>query len=524
MTAIPRRDFCRTSALGAFALLGQRVASAQRPNIVLILADDLGFGDVHFLNPGHGRLATPNIDRLASDGMTFSDAHSGSAVCSPTRYGILTGRYAWRSRLQHGVLGPYDTPLISPGRFTLPAMLKSNGYATACIGKWHLGWNWPRADGKVAGKVAFDRPVTGGPTFVGFDSYFGTDVPNYPPYCFIENDRTVGIPSIPKPRNMYGSDGEMLPGWRLDAILPALTDRACDFVRRCSSDPKKPFFLYLPLTSPHTPLAVAESWRGKSGLGLYGDWVMQTDSSTGEVLRTLDQCGVRDNTLVIFTSDNGCAPYIGVDHEAENTRLGRVRELEEKGHYPSAGFRGYKSDIWEGGHRIPFVARWPGVVKANSRNEHTICLTDILATCAEVVGARVPSEAAEDSVSFLPALRGGAPKSGREGIVHHSIGGQFAIRRGKWKLAVCAGSGGWTEPTEAQAVKQGLPQVQLYDLDADPAERNNLSAQHPAEVNRLTRLLEHYVTAGRSTPGQPLTNDVTVNLRKPVSKSTIGSD
>jgi arylsulfatase A-like enzyme len=495
MTSIPRREFLRASALGAGALLASQGVSAERqPNIVLILADDLGFGDVHFLNPQRGRLATPNIDRLASEGMTFSDAHSGSAVCSPTRYGILTGRYAWRSRLQRGVLGPYDAPLIPPERFTLPAMLKSSGYQTACIGKWHLGWNWPRA----AGKVVFDRAITGGPTAIGFDSYFGTDVPNYPPYCFIENDRTVGIPSIPKPKSIYGTDGEMLPGWRLDAILPSLTERACGFVRRCSEE-KKPFFLYLPLTSPHTPLAVAEAWRGKSGLGLYGDWVMQTDSSAGEVLRAIDQSGARDNTLVIFTSDNGCAPYIGVDYEAENTRMGRVKELEEKGHYPSAGFRGYKSDIWEGGHRIPFVARWPGVVKPGSRNEETICLTDILATCAEVVGAGVPSVAAEDSVSFLSKLRGGAHKSLREGVVHHSIGGQFAIRRGKWKLALCAGSGGWTEPTEAHAVKQGLPSVQLYDLHADPAERNNLCVKHPDEVESLTRLMEQYVKAGRST-------------------------
>ena len=520
MTAIPRRDFFRTAGLSACALLAPPIASAARPpNIVVILADDLGFGDVHFLNPQRGRLATPNIDRLASEGMTFTDAHSGSAVCTPTRYGILTGRYAWRSRLQKGVLGPYDAPLISQGRLTLPSMLKANGYRTACIGKWHLGWNWPRA----AGKVAFDQPITEGPTTLDFDSYFGTDVPNYPPYCFIENDRTVGIPSIPKPKTIYGTPGEMLPGWRLDAILPALTEHACGYVNRCAKQ-QTPFFLYLPLTSPHTPLAVAESWRGKSGLGLYGDWVMQTDSSAGEVLRAIDQSGVRDNTLVIFTSDNGCAPYIGVDYQAENTKMGRVKELEEKGHYPSAGFRGYKSDIWEGGHRIPFVARWPGVVKPGSRSQQTICLTDILATCAEVVGARVPASAAEDSVSILPALRGGAHKPLREAVVHHSIGGQFAIRQGKWKLALCAGSGGWTEPTEAQALKQGLPPIQLYDLHADPAERDNLASQHPAEVGRLTRLLEHYVVAGRSTPGPPLANDVTVNLHKPVNPRPLGSD
>jgi arylsulfatase A len=518
MAAIPRRDFCRAGALAACSILAAPKPPRQ-PNIVLILADDLGFGDVHFLNPRRGRLATPHLDRLATEGMTFTDAHSGSAVCSPTRYGILTGRYAWRSRLQRGVLGPYDAPLILPGRFTLPLMLKSSGYATACIGKWHLGWNWPRADGKIA----FDLAITGGPVMLGFDSYFGTDVPNYPPYCFIQDDRTLGIPSVPKPKSMYGTDGEMLPGWRLDAILPELTQRACEFVHG-SSARREPFFLYLPLTSPHTPLAVAESWRGKSGFGLYGDWVMQTDAAAGEVLAAIEQSGARANTLVLFTSDNGCAPYIGIDYEAENTRMGRVKELETKGHYPSAGFRGYKSDIWEGGHRVPCVARWPGVVKPGSRSEETICLTDILATCAEAAGARVPPDAGGDSVSFLHALRGASRNPGRVAVVHHSIGGQFAIRQGKWKLALCAGSGGWTEPTEAQAAQQNLPPVQLYDLHADPAERTNLSKQHPAEVSRLRELLEHYVRQGRSAPGPPLSNDVTVELHKPINATPQGSD
>lgn len=520
MEAVRRRNFCFGSVAGMCAALAGPAHSqrSQRPNVVIILADDLGFGDVHFLNPEHGRLATPNIDRLSTEGMAFTDAHSGSAVCSPTRYGILTGRYAWRSKLQRGVLGPYGAPLIAPSRLTLPAMLKKHGYRTACVGKWHLGWNWPRE----GGKINFERAITGGPTELGFDSYFGTDVPNYPPYCFIENDRTVGIPSVPKPKSMYGNDGEMLPGWRLDAILPSLTERACTFVRR-GAEERQPFFLYLALTSPHTPLAVAETWRGKSGLGLYGDWVMQTDWSAGEVLKAIEQSGVRENTLVLFTSDNGCAPYIGVDYEAENTRMGRVKELEAKGHFPSAGFRGYKSDIWEGGHRVPFIARWPGMVKAGSRSDETICLTDIMATCAEVVGSHVPADAAEDSVSFLPTLRG---KNGaRSAVVHHSIGGQFAIRQGRWKLALCAGSGGWTSPTEADAAKQGLPRVQLYDMRADPAERNNLAARHAAEVERLTRLMEGYVTAGRSTPGPAQQNEVNVNLHKPVNgDSRIGSD
>jgi arylsulfatase A len=517
MSYLSRRAFLSASG----AELGGRLISAPlpRPNIVLILADDLGFGDVHFLNPERGKLPTPNIDRLATEGMSFTDAHSGSAVCSPTRYGILTGRYAWRSRLQKSVLGPYDSPLIDTGRFTLPAMLKASGYETACIGKWHLGWNWPKVDGKRA----FDRPLSGGPTELGFQTYFGVDVPNYPPYCFIENARTVGIPSIPKPKSIYGTAGEMLPGWRLDAILPELEKRACDFVRQSARD-RKPYFLYLPLTSPHTPLAVDKAWRGKSGFGLYGDWVMQTDDVVGKVLAAVDASGGRDNTLVLFTSDNGCAPYIGLDSEAENTRMGRVKELEDKGHFPSAGYRGYKSDIWEGGHRVPFVARWPGAVKPGTRNAQTICLTDILATCAEVVNAQVPAAAAGDSESFLSALHGKAYKPKRAAIVHHSIGGQFAIRQGKWKLALCAGSGGWTEPTEVHAAEKSLPPVQLYNLDSDPAERNNLSSQCPAIVSRLTRMMEQYVKDGRSTPGPKLRNDVAVEIHKQLNKKTLGSD
>jgi arylsulfatase A len=493
---------------------------SRQPNIVLILADDLGYGDVHFLNPERGRIATPNIDRMAAEGMTFIDAHSGSAVCSPTRYGILTGRYAWRSRLQQGVLMPYDRPLIPRERLTLPAMLRRRGYATACVGKWHLGWNWPRENSKVI----FDRPIAGGPTEVGFDSYFGVDVPNYPPYCFIENDRTIGIPSIPKPKSIYGTDGEMLPGWRLDAILPALVEKGSGFIERCSRE-KKPFFLYLPLTSPHTPLAVSQSWRGKSDLGLYGDWVMQTDWCVGEILSAIERSGERDNTLVMFTSDNGCAPYIGVDYTAENTRMGRVKELEAKGHYPSAGYRGYKSDIWEGGHRIPFVARWPGVVKPDSRSSQLMCLTDIFATCAEILDERIPADAAVDSVSMAPALRGSSARPLREAVTHHSINGRFAIRQGKWKLAFCSGSGGWTEPTDAQAAASGAPEVQLYDLAADPGERNNLCRQHQAEVHRLTTLMDRYVATGRSTPGPRQSNDVTVTIREAaVRNSNVRSD
>ncbi len=520
MEKLTRRAFCRLAAAGTAGYgLAPAHGAEKPPNILYILADDLGYGDVHFLNPEHGKLPTPNIDRLATQGMTFTDAHSGSAVCTPTRYGVLTGRYAWRSRLQSGVLGPYAPPLIPSTRPTIASLLRSRGYATACIGKWHLGWNWPRE----RDRIDFERPIIGGPTELGFDSYFGTDVPNYPPYCFIQNDRTVGIPSIPKPKGVYGTDGIMLPGWRLDAILPELARKSIEFIERCSRE-GRPFFLYLALTSPHTPLAVSESWRGKSELGLYGDWVMQTDSVAGEVLRALDLYDQSGNTLVIFTSDNGCAPYIGIDYDAEHPKMGRVRELEAKGHHPSGPYRGYKSDIWEGGHRVPFVARWPGVVTPDTRSDQVICLTDLKGTCAELTGAGIPADAGEDSVSMLPALKGQAQKPLREATVHHSINGKLAIREDRWKLSLCPGSGGWTEPTDKTAAPQRLPEIQLYDLHADPAERVNLQDRHPKQVENLTALLKSYVIRGRSTPGPDQANDVPVDMWKKSAETIARSD
>jgi arylsulfatase A len=509
-----RRDALKVLGLGAAA--NHLHAAPAKPNIVYILADDLGFGDVQFLNPKRGRIATPNMDRLARQGLSFTDAHSGSAVCSPTRYGILTGRYAWRTQLQRGVIRPYEPPLIAPERLTVAQMLRDRGYSTACIGKWHLGWNWP----KEGGRPIFDQPITGGPTEAGFDTYFGTDVPNYPPYCFIENKRTVGIPSVEKPKEMYGTPGVMVPGWKLEGILPALTQRAVGFIRD-SAQRKQPFFLYHPLTSPHTPLSVADEWKGKSGLGLYGDWVMQTDWSVGEVLKAVDASGVAGNTMVVLTSDNGYAPYIGVDDEMGRDKQGRVKEMEAKGHYPSAHLRGYKSDIWEGGHRVPFFVRWPGVTKPGTSSSQLICHTDLMATCAEIVGASIPANAGEDSVSLLPALHGGAGRrTTREAVVHHSIEGRFAIRQGRWKLAICPGSGGWTEPTDVQAAQQGLPAVQLYDLSKDPGERTNLHAAEPAHVKRLSALMERYVANGRSTSGPAQKNDVPVDLWKKAEKKT----
>ncbi len=511
--------FAVAVAVASCAMPAVNAAEPKKPNVVIILADDLGYGDVSCYNPERGKIPTPNIDALAKGGMRFTDAHSSSGVCSPTRYTLLTGRYHWRTRLQSGIVGVWGAPLIAPDRLTVAGLAKQHGYHTACVGKWHLGWDWPipAADKKhfqglggkgkdnaeteptaeqvAAWKRAFAQRIPGGPTARGFDEYFGTDVPNWPPYCFIENDRTVGIPTTLLPpkeftNNLASLQGPALPEWKLDAVLPALADRACDVIAK-QAKAKSPFLLYLPLTAPHTPLAVAREWQGKSSLKHpYADFVMQTDAVVGRVLGAIKAAGVEENTLVVFTSDNGCAPYIG------------AKELESRGHFPSGPLRGYKADAWEGGHRVPFVVRFPGTVKPGSTCSQTVCSVDVLATLADVLGAKLPAAAGEDSVSLLPLLRG-EDKPIHEAVVHHSAAGVFAVRSGKWKLILGPGSGA-TDGTKPH----------LYDLSADIGEKTDLAARHPDEVKRLTELMDKFVANGRSTPGEKQTNDVTVQILK----------
>lgn len=478
-----------------------RADEPPRPNIVYILCDDLGYGDVHALNPERGKIPTPNIDRLASEGMIFTDAHSSSAVCTPSRYGILTGRYCWRTKLQASVLMGNSTPLIAVDRLTVGALLKQNGYDTACIGKWHLGLQF---DTKTFG------PITDGPLQHGFDHFFGISASlDMPPFAYIENDRFTQTPTVTKKwvrAGMAARDFEAVD------VVPMLVKQSTKYIaaHAIGGDAKKPFFLYLALTSPHTPLVPSPDWQGKSPLGPYGDFVMETDWAAGEVLKALESNGLAPNTIVLFTSDNGCAPYIG------------VKELEEKGHYPSAQFRGYKADIWDGGHRIPFIARWPGRVKAGSHSDQLICLTDLIATCSDLLGNKLPDAAGEDSVSILPALLGSDKTPLREAIVHHSINGLFAIRQGNWKLELCPGSGGWGAPRDPAALKQNLPAIQLYDMNADIGEKTNVESANPEMVERLTKLLQKYVTDGRSTPGAPQKNDVAVDFAKKSGSRNIG--
>ena len=462
-------------------------ADAARPNIVFVLADDFGYGDAKCYNP-EGKIETPNIDRLAGEGMRFTDAHSGSAVCSPTRYAIRTGRYAWRTNLRRGVLQPYDPPLISADRLTVPKLLKQHGYHTACIGKWHLGWDWPTA----GGEVVFDQPIANGPTTRGFDYYFGTHVPNHPPYCFIENDRTVGQPTAMKEvRDLNGRPGPMLPGWKFDAILPTLAERAVKYIgERAKAD--QPFFLYLPLTSPHEPIAPSERFRGKSGISELADFMLETDWALGEVLAALDKHKLTDSTLVIFTCDNGHSAYTGLP------------ALQKAGHKVSGPLRGLKGDIWEGGHRVPFIARWPGHVKPRATCDRTICHTNLLATCAEILQAKLPEDAGEDSVSIAPLLAGEATETmSFPPVVHQASNGTLAIRRGKWKLVL-------GPPGRAEKAGAG---DQLFDLAADLAETQNVATDQPALAAELAALLQKLIDDGRSTPGPARKNDVAVPLR-----------
>ena len=512
-----------TSGFATFA-----AATGTHPNIVYILCDDLGYGDVRCMN-SQGKIPTPNIDRLATQGMIFTDAHSSSAVCTPTRYGILTGRYNWRSRLKNGVLGGMSPRLIEPDRLTVPALLKQHGYHTAAIGKWHLGMDWtlkpyakPFGDniekGEDGWRVDFSKPIRNGPNSIGFDYFYGISASlDMVPYTFIENDRVVKPPTEDKsfPMMLGRSGGATRRGPAAAAfeaadVLPTLMRKAVEYLEQRASASKRgqPFFLYLPLAAPHTPIAPTAEWQNKSGLNPYADFVMAVDADIGKIMTALERNDLAQNTLMIFTSDNGCSPQANFP------------ELLAKGHNPSAHFRGTKADIFEGGHRVPFIARWPGKIKAGSTSDQLICLNDLMATCAEIIGAKLPDNAGEDSVSILPALLGKAKQPLREALVHHSINGSFAIREGNWKLAFCADSGGWSAPRPGNSEARQLPALQLYDLSKGIGETTNVHDEHPEVVARLTKLLEQYAANGRSTPGAPQSNTGEVRIQRPRPAAT----
>lgn len=485
-------------------------AGPRRPNILFILADDLGYGDVRCFHAG-SKIPTPEIDRMAREGMRFTDAHSPSGVCSPTRYGVLTGRYAWRGWLKRGVLLAYSPAMIEEGRLTVAGMLRRQGYRTAAVGKWHVGMTFTKTSGEIvtqkdghirdASLIDFSKPITGGPVDNGFDYFFGNaacPTTDYL-YSYIENRATVGRPTIAEPGGNYEAGQPMTeyragmrsPGFDLTTVDVTLKDVSVRFLEdHARTRPGQPFFLYHAMSAAHMPILPAKEFRGKSGVGLYGDFVMEADWVVGELIRTIDRLGLGEDTLILFTSDNG--PEIC------------VRDVrQEFGHNASGPLRGLKRDNWEGGHRVPFVARWTGRIPKGTTSTETLCLTDLMATAAAVSGATLPNDAGEDSYNMLPALLGGKGKRPiREATVHHSFDGSFAIRQGDWKLLLHQGPGDNNYAKIAPELPVSDPGAagQLYNLRADPQERVNLYRQRPAIVARLSALLKKYQDEGRSTP------------------------
>lgn len=479
-------------------------AERQGPNIVVLFADDMGYGDPRCFNP-ESKVATPHLDRLAREGRRFTDAHSASAVCTPSRYALLTGRYTWRTRLQLGVLNPWDPALIERDRLTLPALLKRHGYTTAGFGKWHLGWTWADREGQphpaegegFPARVDFTRRIADGPTSRGFDYYFGMVGNTVTSPCLIENDRPIftGLaPPLTRAPEIPGVSRTLLEPWEERNSLPVLTERVVSYIgERASGAKEQPFFVYFAMTGPHTPLIPYGKFRGLTGAGDECDLVAQVDDSVGQVLEALDRHGLAENTLVLFSSDNGSPGFAD-----EGAPTGSV--ITRYGHRPSGPWRGLKGDIHEGGHRVPTIARWPGHVPAASTCGETLCLVDLMATTAALLGDRLPASAGEDSYNMLPALLG-TPHSSpiREATVHHALIGTFAIRRGDWKLILGRGSGGFTLP-QYFPPKEGEPEGELYNLATDPGETNDLYTKRPDVVQELSTLLDKYRKSDRSAP------------------------
>ncbi len=456
--------------------------AAPKPNIVLIMADDMGFGDVHALNPDSA-IPTPHLDRLASEGMTFMDAHSPSAVCTPTRYALVTGRYSWRSRLKRGVLNGYGAPLIEKDRPTIGSLLTSAGYRTGIVGKWHLGLGFSQ-DRDDPRRFDFSQPVDHGPNDLGFARSFIIPASlDFPPYIYLADHQITKFPNLRERASKFPNfwrAGERSPDFDMEECLDRLTTEAVEFVR-LAAEGEKPFFLYFPLTAPHKPVLPHARFRGHTKLGPYGDFVSQVDATVGEVLSAIDTAGAKKNTVVIYTSDNGSFMIrrddpSASDHVDDET----IQAYRSDRHTSNGVFRGTKADIWEAGHHVPFFVRWPQRVEPGSQCKNTICHVDCFATFAEIAGTKVPEGAAKDSHSFLAQLDGRSAST-RPPVIHHSGGGMFAIRDGKWKLVAGNGSGGREKPSGRPFQRP----YHLYDLEADISEQTNLIDQLPDVVKRL---------------------------------------
>ncbi len=492
------------STISLDRIAADEAVAIEHPNVIIVMADDLGIGDISPTNPDC-KIKTPYLQKMADEGLTFLDAHTPSSVCTPTRYGLLTGRYNWRSRLAKGVLNGTSEHLIPASRPTVGHLMRSAGYHTAMIGKWHLGWDWHKTDGKID----FSKEVKNGPDINGFDEYYAhCGSLDMPPYVWVASGHVTAQPDreegVTRQEDSYGwyRKGPIGPDFRIEAVLPHLFDKAMAHVKARSTEAAsgRPFFLYLALPAPHTPIVPVAPFKGSSGINPYADFVVQVDHHIGQLMKSLKDSGVDDNTLLIFTSDNGCSPE------------GNFPVLQQHGHDPSAGYRGHKADIYEGGHRVPLIARWPGHIESGRQTKALACLTDVYSTLESVTGQPRQTIGGEDGFSLLPVFNGKA-STGRTTLVSHSIGGSFAIRQGPWKLCLSAGSGGWSAPRETEAKKLGMPTMQLFNLDNDPGETNNLLAEKRDIVESLILLLESQVENGRCTPGDSIPNDREVRFR-----------
>ena len=478
------------------------------PNIVIIYADDMGYGDLNCQNPD-SKIPTPNLDQLASEGMRFTDAHSSSGICSPSRFALLTGTYHWRR--QHGIVGAFGKPFFKDTDVTLPQVLKSKGYTTACIGKWHLGWDWefknePSGEveqwGKMRkvylpGDIDWSKPVSGGPLERGFDYYFGDGTINFPPYAWVENDRLIEAPTEALNIHNIGFDtkegewefrpGPMVKGWNPYEVLPALTEKTVAWINE--QEGEQAFFLYFALPSPHAPIIPNDAFDGKSQAGAYGDFMVQTDWVVGQVLRAIKEKGFEDNTILIFSSDNGPEQYAW-------------ERAEKYGHFSMGDFRGLKRDVWEGGHHVPFIFKWPGHVKAGSVSGEVISQVDMMATISAITGSELPANAAPDSYSLLPVLKGEAYHSPlREATVQNTSENKWGIRQGPW-FYINSPSGEHSRMPDSFKKLKGYADFDtpgvLFNLESDPEQRINLYDKYPERIKEMERLLKEYRDKGYS--------------------------
>lgn len=478
----------------------------RRPNVILVLADDLGWGDLSCY--GATRISTPNLDRLSTEGVRATDAHAASAVCTPSRYSLLTGRYAWRSPLKYGVLAPHGPAIIEPGRVTLASALKTAGYTTGAFGKWHLGLGWRHKDGTVADAftmpadeilwdglkestdtgddIDYTRPFAGGPTELGFDRFFGiAGSLDMPPYCFLDQDRTLGVPTTPKSDYAPGQRfGYAVPDWKDDEVDLEFLARATNWMQEVKD---QPFFLYLATAAPHRPCVPPAFARGRTEAGPRGDAVFLVDWIVGQLLKTLDNLNLADDTVFIFTSDNGAVLLYPEDGDPA--------------HAPNGDWRGQKADVWEGGHREPFVARWPGVLPAGVEFDDLLCLTDVLPSLAAALDLELANNSAEDGIDVFARLAGQGEPDRERGIIMHSANNAYAVRKGSMKALFTTGSGGFSQPV-GEAAFPDTAVGQLYDLNDDPRETANLWSERQAVVEELYRMLrERGGPDLRLTPG-----------------------